>query len=111
MVLPNDTFRIRDAHPEETNDVVGVITEAYREYMPFIPAPFVDAFRKDAVAVQDRSEYTELIVAERGSQIVGTVTFYPDGSRYGPGLPDGSAAFRRGRRCGWPSGAGRPDLS
>lgn len=92
-------FVLRDALPEELDEVAHVILRAYEEYTPS-PLPEVweeawNAYWHDIGDVRGRFDHTELIVAERAGRIVGTVTFYPDGTEYvANGWPAGWVAIR-----------------
>jgi GNAT superfamily N-acetyltransferase len=85
---------LRDARASERDQVAGLVMRAYEEYRPFVTPEFVAEFQRDATEVV-ADEHTEVIVAaESGGRLVGTVTFYPDGSKYGAGLPPGWTALR-----------------
>lgn len=90
---------IRDTRAEEVDEVIGVLHLAYQEH---IPSPLQEAhaqawsgYWQDIGDVRARLPCTELIVAELAGWIVGTITFYPDGTRAeGDGWPAGWAGIR-----------------
>ncbi len=72
-------FVLRDAGPEELDEVTEVILRAYEEYTPS-PLPQVweeawNAYWHDIGDVRGRLDQAELILAELAGRIVGTVTF------------------------------------
>ena len=86
---------IRDARPEELDQVSTVISAAYRQYAASFPAEVWEAYASDIANVRSRLDEAELIVAEHNERIVGSVTFYPDGSRSGAeGWPKGWSGIR-----------------
>jgi len=91
---------IRDAKPEELDEVADVISTAYAQYAPPPDSGKVllDAFedyRVDQRDVRSRLADSQLIVAEEDGRITGTVTFYPPGSdKKGENWPTGWAAIR-----------------
>ena len=88
-------FHIREAQTEELDEVSRVIGSSFEEYAASVPASAFEAYLKDIMDVRSRLSFTELLVAEDQGQVVGSVTFYPDGSRYGEDVwPDGWAGLR-----------------
>jgi GNAT superfamily N-acetyltransferase len=75
---------IREARPNEMDAAAEVIDAAYAEYMPSADAvAFSDreraawaGYRADLIDVRSRLDHSELIVAEEGGRVLGTVTFY-----------------------------------
>jgi predicted N-acetyltransferase YhbS len=84
---------IRDAQASEHDQVAELVTSAYEEYRPFVSPEFVAEFRRDTREVF-ADHHTEVIVAESQGRLVGTITFYPDGTKYGGGLPPGWTSMR-----------------
>jgi len=84
---------IRDARASELDQVAGIVMSAYEEYRPFVTPEFVAEFRDDTREVF-AADHTDIIVAESEGRLVGTVTFYPDGTKYGDGLPPGWTTLR-----------------
>jgi ribosomal protein S18 acetylase RimI-like enzyme len=87
-------MRLRDARPEERGAVATLVMEAYDEFRPYVDPAFVEGFMADLRDFESRSAHTQLIVAEGDGGISGAVTFFPDASRYGPGLPADWGAIR-----------------
>jgi ribosomal protein S18 acetylase RimI-like enzyme len=73
--VPADLI-IRDARPDELDDVAGLIQEAYRQYKRYLPPPRWKIYLEDMANVQGRLEESELIVAEEKGRLAGTVTLY-----------------------------------
>jgi GNAT superfamily N-acetyltransferase len=84
---------IRDAPASEHDQVAGLVMSAYEEYLSFVTPEFVAEFRDDMRDVF-AADHTDVIVAESEGRLIGTVTFYPDGTKDGDGLPPGSARVR-----------------
>jgi predicted N-acetyltransferase YhbS len=88
-------FQIRDVRPDELDEVSRVNGCSFEEYAASLPALVWGDYIKNIMDVRSRLSFTELIVAEHLGQVVGSVTFYPDGSRYGEEVwPDGWAGLR-----------------
>ena len=88
-------LNIRDVLPEELDTAAKVMKAAYLEYSASLSPEAWAAYAGNIVDVRGRLNNSALIVAESGHQIVGAVTFYPDGSRYGrEGWPPGWAGIR-----------------
>lgn len=83
MEIESAEIKLRDARPDELEDVSKVLVAAYREYKNFMPADRWDGYRNDMVDIRNRMMDSELIVAEVNIQIAGTVTLYPQGSILG----------------------------
>ena len=72
-----------------------VIRAAYEEYAASMPHGLWEEYVRDMTDVGSRFGEAELVIAEQDNHIVGTVTFYPDGSRSGQGpWPGGWAGIR-----------------
>jgi len=91
---------IRDAKPEELDEIADVISAAYAQYAPpdgsgEVLIEAFEEYRVEQRDVRSRLADSQLIVAEEGGRIVGTVTFYPPGSeKKGENWPLGWAAIR-----------------
>lgn len=83
---------IRDARPEELDDIAAVMSAAYAEYMR--PDPVFEDYARDIADVRSRLAESDLIVAEIGGAIAGAVTFYPDGRSGEGGWAPGWAGIR-----------------
>lgn len=89
-----ETVILRDARPEETDDVAELLEASYAEYARVFPAAIWSTYRQEITAVRSRLGVAELIVAVASRQLVGTVTFYPDGGADEHGWPSGFASLR-----------------
>jgi len=72
---------VRDARQAELDDVALLIRDAYRQYRPSFSRGLWERYLADIVDVRSRLDSADLIVAEDLGRIVGSVTFYPEGSR------------------------------
>ena len=87
---------LRDARREELDAVAALIRAAYQEYEPFYLPEVWQRYITNVGNVHDRFGECDLIVAERGGAIAGTVTLYEDGSRSRQGeWPPGWAGILR----------------
>jgi ribosomal protein S18 acetylase RimI-like enzyme len=94
---------IREAHPEELDEVRALLVTAYLEHLPPASAPLPPAareswesYRANIADVRSRLPHAKLLVATVGDRPLGTVTFYPRAgaaAQY-PELPAAWAAFR-----------------
>lgn len=71
---------IRDARPQEAEQVAALILESYAEFQNEVPATVWAAATAEWSDVLGRWHEAELIVAERHGELLGAVTFYPDGT-------------------------------
>lgn len=93
---------VRDARPDELDEIAAVLSASYAEYAPdqaSVSPELFHAWQEYFVDIADvharLDEGSELIVAERHGRILGTVTFYPEGSRTeGEGWPPDWAGIR-----------------
>ncbi len=84
---------VRDARPAELEQVSALLGEAYQEYKASFPSDAWEEYRADILDVRSRLADSELIVAELGGKLVGTVTLYMHGS-YSETWPRGWAGVR-----------------
>jgi ribosomal protein S18 acetylase RimI-like enzyme len=85
---------IRDAAPEELDDIEALVKEAYREFRPQFPEKVWQAWM-DNVSETVRAPAGMLLVAMAGGIIQGVIKFYPEASQSGMGhWPPGVAAIR-----------------
>lgn len=88
-------FVIRDARPNDADRVVALILESYAEFENDMAASVWEAATAEWSDVLGRWDEAELIVAERDGELLGTVTFYPDGTlSRTESWPPGWAAIR-----------------
>lgn len=86
---------IRDARPEELDEVGQIIQKAYRQYEKNIPPPAWQYYIEDSMNVRSRLAQSTLIVAEVDGKLAGTVTLYPEASHSTvEGWPKGWAGIR-----------------
>ena len=84
---------VRDALPEELDEVSALLGEAYQEYKQSFPSDAWEEYRADILNVRSRLSDSELIVAAMDGKLVGTVTLYSAGS-YSETWPKGWAGVR-----------------
>lgn len=72
---------LRDAQPGELDEVAALLGGVYGAFRAYFPADAWASYLGEIVDVRSRFGESELIVAERGGRIVGTIGFYPDASR------------------------------
>jgi len=72
---------VRDARPEEFDEVAGLLIEAYREFESFYPPDVWKASMNDIANVRGRLGDAELLVAEDVGRLAGTITLFPDATR------------------------------
>jgi predicted N-acetyltransferase YhbS len=87
MAISVSTIQVRDAEPPDLGRVISVLRAANREFESVLPATFFRAYLTNVLDLESRFEDAQLLVAERASRIVGTITLYPDASREGWGWP------------------------
>ena len=85
---------IRDAGPSDLPAARQVLLAAYQEYAATLPPAVFGRYLNDILDVEGRAGAGQVLVAERGGRVVGTVTYYPDASREGFGWPAGWAGLR-----------------
>jgi predicted N-acetyltransferase YhbS len=86
---------IRRAAAHEIPEIEATAVAAYAEYRPEVAAPVFDAYLEDLRRLADHWRDAEVLVAEVGGRIAGSVLFYPDAGSEGLGLPSGWAGFRK----------------
>lgn len=91
-------IEIRDARPEELDKAGDVMVQAYSEYAASMPVKAWREYAREIRDVKSRLPVTQLIVAVKDNEIIGAVTFYPDGSRTSYVEQDGVV------QGGWPKG-------
>jgi predicted N-acetyltransferase YhbS len=86
---------IRLAAEREIAEIAAVAVAAYREYQSEVPAPLFADYIADLSRVADYWQEAEVLVAEVGGRITGSVMFYADASTEGLGLPREWSGFRK----------------
>jgi GNAT superfamily N-acetyltransferase len=93
---PTPSYSLRDARPDEAAAVGAVVGAAYAQFQPDYPPESWERFFRMVGEAGSHFERAQVIVAEQAGAIVGTVTFYPDGSVSGQGeWPEGWAGVLR----------------
>jgi ribosomal protein S18 acetylase RimI-like enzyme len=92
-VEQHDSILIRDARPDDLDNVSLLLRVAYQEYETAVPPDAWKAYLRDIMDVRSRLPESELIVAISGERLVGAVTFYGKGSR-SLDWPEGWAGVR-----------------
>ena len=74
-------LRIRDAAAVELDEVGALLGAVYGAFREHFPADAWERYIGEIVDVRSRFGESEVIVAERGGRVVGTIGFYPEASR------------------------------
>ena len=85
---------VRAAGPADLPAVRRVLLAAYQEYAATLSPAMFGRYLADILDVGSRAGAGELLVAEHGGRVVGTVTFYPDAVGEELGWPAGWAGLR-----------------
>jgi ribosomal protein S18 acetylase RimI-like enzyme len=86
---------IRDARPDELDEVSLLLKDAYWQYENFIPPERWKNYLADIVDIRSRLRKSDLIVAELDHRLAGCVTLYLDGWQSFPeAFPEGWAVVR-----------------
>jgi len=83
---------VRNARNDELDLVAALLAEAYAEYRQLVPEEAWQSYLEDILDVRGRIADSELIVADGGGELVGSVTLYLKGQLMG--WPDGWAGVR-----------------
>ena len=85
---------VRPAGPSDLPAARRVLLAAYQEYAATLPPAVFGRYLTDILDVESRAGTGEVLVAEHGGRVVGTVTYYPDAGDQGFGWPAGWAGLR-----------------
>ncbi len=85
---------LRDARSDELAQVASIMKDAYQEYQAHFPADVWERYAANIMDVQSRLGVSELIVAERDGDVVGSVTLYPNVANTEQNWPPGWAGVR-----------------
>ena len=88
-------LRIRPALRHEISEIEEIGVAAYAVYRSETPAAIFDAYMADLRNLAAYWGEAEVLVAELGGRVGGSVMFYPDASTEGLGLPKEWAGFRK----------------
>jgi predicted N-acetyltransferase YhbS len=86
---------IRRAAPDEISEIEAVCAAAYAEFRSEVPLSIFEGYIDDLHRLSDHWDEAEVLVAEVGGRIAGSVLFYADASTEGLGLPRGWSGFRK----------------
>lgn len=84
---------IRNARPEELDEVAQLLKEAYQQYAEVMPPEIFQSYLENIVDVRSRLPESELIVAELDGHLMGTVTLFLHSSE-SQVWPEGWASVR-----------------
>jgi|SRR5690348_8706585 GNAT superfamily N-acetyltransferase len=85
---------IRSAHAGDYARLRSLLISASLEYHDVLPAGSFAAYLSDLVAIEQRADIGEILVAEHDGALVGTVTFYADAMDDGLDWPAGASSVR-----------------
>jgi ribosomal protein S18 acetylase RimI-like enzyme len=88
-----EQIEVRDARPEELDEVAQLLEESYRQYAQIMPPEAWESYRQDIRNVRARLTESQLIVALLDERVAGAVTLYLNGSA-SLSWPDGWAGVR-----------------
>lgn len=92
MAQKSTTISLRDALEGDREAARKVTLAAYEEYSKMMPLVFWEGYRKNILALLDKTEPAQHIVAEYAGEIVGSVLLYPQAaSAYRAGAPESGA--------------------
>jgi ribosomal protein S18 acetylase RimI-like enzyme len=72
---------VREAAPDEYEKVAELTIQAYEEFAPDLMEDEWERYRLDLANVEGRSKEAKIIVAEQDGQLVGSVAYFPPGTR------------------------------
>lgn len=85
---------VRAAEKSEAGRIGEIVVAAWHELRDGIPPIIFDVYVEESADVAARWDEADVLVAELGGEIAGTVTYYADAGREGLGFPRGWAGFR-----------------
>jgi GNAT superfamily N-acetyltransferase len=74
--MENRPLILRDARPDELDEISDLLRDSYYQYQPAVPPEVWKPYLDDIMNVRSRLPESELIVAEMAGRLVGTVTLY-----------------------------------
>ena len=96
--------RVRDAGASDLPAARRVLLAAYQEYAAALPPAVFGRYLADILDVEGRRGDGQVLVAEHGGRVVGTVTSYDDATAEGLGWPAGWAGLGPSRSSPRPAG-------
>lgn len=91
--MKSQSLVTRNARAEELDQISFLLKEAYQEYENIMPAEVFKNYLEDIMDVRSRLPDSDLIVAEIGGRLAGTVTLYLHRSST-QNWPEGWASIR-----------------
>jgi predicted N-acetyltransferase YhbS len=88
------TIEIRPAVAADEPALRRIIAAAFQQYDSALPPAIFDPYLADLLAVDERLQNSEVLVAEHDGHAVGTVSLYRNGNELELGWPPGSSVFR-----------------
>lgn len=92
--VSHSTVSVRECEPREVAAVRALLVERYDVFRPHFPTAIWNSYRREITAIEARRHISQLLIAVDGTDLIGTVTFYPVGALDGHGWPPGVASFR-----------------
>jgi ribosomal protein S18 acetylase RimI-like enzyme len=93
--LGNKRLLIRNARPDELDEVSLLLKDAYQQYENIIHPEAWKSYLGDIMDVRSRLGKSDLIIAELNHRLAGSITLYLDGSHSFPeAWPKGWAVVR-----------------
>lgn len=74
---------VHDVRPDEFDEIGALTVRSFDEFLSLTDAAFAAHFNQDARDLRSRLEAAQVLVAEVGGRLAGTVTLLPDGVSYG----------------------------
>jgi hypothetical protein len=87
-------LEIRLAGSADVAAVQRIIAAAFAQYEAVLPPIVFEHYLEDLLAVGERMDHADVLVATTDDELVGTVTFYDDGGDLGMSWPAGCGVFR-----------------
>jgi predicted N-acetyltransferase YhbS len=87
-------LEIRPAGTADVPAVRRIIAAAFAQYEAVLPPTVFEHYLEDLLAVGERMDHADVLLATTGDELVGTVTFYDDGGDLGMSWPAGWSVFR-----------------
>ena len=94
VMLPDQKPAIRLAREEELREAGTIVALSFESFRAALPPHILEPYMADASDLTAVSEEAQVVVAERGGELAGTVTYYEDAGREGMGWPSSFAGLR-----------------
>lgn len=93
-MLDQVTSNVRPARPGELAGLAALVSAAFETFRGAVPDGLLDRYVAISADLGQHANHGEIVVLESDGVPAGTVTYYPDASAEGLGLPAGWAGFR-----------------